>query len=227
LTESSVASKLGRRIFANFGLKVTSLVVAILLWLAVSNAPQTEMTFTVPIEFRNVAEGVEVTSEDISQAQVRLRGPGRVVRELRATDLRLTLDLRGFSPTTAVDRTFALRAQQVSVPSGVEVLQIVPSYLQLGFDRRATRTVEVKARVIGSLAPGYKIVSVAVDPRVLSVVGPEARLTSMETALTDPIDASGLIGPHTFVAAAHVRDPLIRFTQPTSVRVTVTTEKVK
>lgn len=227
MTETSASGKLGRRLFANFGLKVTSLVVAVLLWLAVSSAPQTEMTFNVPIEFRNVADGLEVTSENISQAQVWLRGPSRVIRELSSADLRVMIDLREFLPGTAVDRTFDLSPQQVSVPSGVEVLQIVPSHLRLGFDKRAIRTVEVKARVTGSLAPGYKIVSVKVDPSGVSVEGPEKHLNVMEAAMTDPIDASGLIGSHTFVAAAHVQDPLLRFTQPASVRVTVVTEKAR
>lgn len=227
MTEPSPAAKLGRRLVANFDLKFASLVIAILLWLAVSSAPPTEMTFNVPLEFRNVADGLEVTSGTISQTQVRLRGPSRVLRELNSTDLRVVIDLRGFSPKTAVDRTFDLGSQQVRVPSGVEVLQIVPSYLRLGFDRRAVRTVEVKARVTASLAPGYKIVSVTVDPTVISVVGPETRVNSMDAAMTDPIDASGLIGSHTFLAAAHVQDPLIRFTQPTSVRVTVITEKAR
>ncbi len=224
---SSTSEKTQQRLFQNIGLKFTSLLIAILVWFAVSSAPRIEVAFDVPVEFRNVLDGLEVTSDNIPQAEVRVRGPSRVVRGLKSADLHLVLDLSGFPLNTAGDHTFNLSASQVKAPPGVEIVQVVPSYLRLSFDKRGVRKIEVRARVMGSFAPGYKIASVTVDPPEVTIVGPEKHVSQMEAAMTDPIDASGVMGTHTFLAAPHVQDPLIRFSQPTPVRVTVVTEKTK
>ena len=47
----------------------------------------------------------------------------------------------------------------------------------------------------------------------------------IDTVLTDPVDASGVIGTYTFHTTAHVGDPLVRAVNPETIRVTVITEK--
>src|SRR5437764_1385861 len=222
---SSASGKLRQLFFGNLGLKLTALFVALLVWLAVSSAPQIEVAFNVPVEFRNVSDELEVTSENIPQAEVRLRGPSRVIREMKISDLHVSLNLANFPIDASGERTFNLSPEQVRVPTGVEVLQVVPSSLRLSFDKRAQRQVAIRARVTGSLAPGYKIASVTVDPSAIGIIGPRQHLTAVDAAMTDPIDATGVIGSHTFLASAHVQDPLVRFSQPAAVRVTVTTER--
>jgi hypothetical protein len=49
----------------------------------------------------------------------------------------------------------------------------------------------------------------------------------VETAITDPVDASGVVGTATFSTHAYVSDPLVRLVDPGPIRVTVTTEKQK
>ena len=225
--ESTNPGKFRKRLLSNFGLKLVSLLIAVLLWLAISSAPLTEIAFSVPVEFRNVSDGVEVTSENIPQAEVRVRGPIRVVRELKPSDIHVVLDMADVSLSPTGERTFDLNARLVRVPAGVEVVQVVPSYMRLSFDKRGSRRLEVRARVVGSFPPGYKISSVTVEPASVTVIGPEKHLKAMEAAMTDLIDASGVMGKQTFLATAHVEDPLVRFTDAAAVRVTVVTEKTK
>jgi YbbR domain-containing protein len=225
MAANSTSEKLRHLFFGNPGLKLTAVVIAVIVWLAVSSAPHIEVAFNVPVEFRNVSDDLEVTSESIPQAEVRLRGPSRVIRELKISDLHVSLNLANFPTDTSGERTFNLSPDQVRVPTGVEVLQVVPSSLRLSFDKRAQRQVAIRARVIGTLAPGYKIASIAVDPSAIGIVGPKQHLSAVDAAMTDPIDATGVIGSHTFLASAHVQDPLVRFAQPAAVRVTVTTER--
>jgi YbbR domain-containing protein len=221
----STSGRLRQLFFGNLGLKLAALFVALLVWLAVSSAPQIEVAINVPVEFRNISDQLEVTSENIPQAEVRLRGPSRVIREMKTSDLHVSLNLANYPIETTGERTFNLSPDQVRVPTGVEVLQVVPSSMRLSFDKRAQRQVVIRPRVIGALAPGYKIASVTVDPSAIGIIGPKQHLSGIEAAMTDPIDATGVIGSHTFLASAHVQDPLVRFTQPAAVRVTVTTER--
>ena len=62
------------RPFANLPLKVISLVVAAVLWLAVSGQSTVERNIRVPLEYRNVPPGMEMVGDPPGQADVRLRG---------------------------------------------------------------------------------------------------------------------------------------------------------
>ncbi len=80
-------------------------------------------------------------------------------------------------------------------------------------------------RIIGSLLSGYGITEVKADPSQVMIVGPEKRVDAVENALTDPVDATGVVGKATFTTHAYVADPLVRVQKPAAIHVTVTTGK--
>jgi len=211
-----------RFILHNIALKLIALAAAVLLWSAISREPTVEIAYSVPIEFHQVPENLEITSEIIPQAQVRLRGPVRRLRTIQPGDVHPLIDLTG---AVTGERTYDLTAQQVHVPYDVEVLQVIPSQVRLSFDRRQTREVKVRPRVIGKMPPGYEISKVVCDPASIQIVGPERRVSAVEAATTDPIDASGVMGQASFSANAYVADPLVREARPLLVKVTVYTQK--
>ena len=212
-----------RRVLPNFGLKLISLALAVGLWLAVARDPIAEVAVAVPIEFHHMPENLEISSENIPQAQIRVRGPERIVRGLRPSDVHAEIDLMGAKPG---ERTFDLSSHQIRQLHGLEVVQVVPSQFRLAFDTRLTRQVEVHARVIGTFAPGYKLARVSVDPPLITISGPQKRVEAVETAITDPVDVSGTMERGTFVTHAYVSDPLVQVVQPGPIRVTVIMEKV-
>ncbi len=213
-----------RWVLHNFALKLIALTSAVLLWSAVSREPMIEVAYTVPIEFHNVPEDLEITTEVVPQAQIRVRGPSRRIRQLNASDVHAIVDLAAGRPG---ERTFDLTTAQVRVPYDVEVVQIIPAHVRLTFDRRASKQIPVRPRVTGSFPAGFGIASITAEPSAIVVVGPERRIAAADAALTDPIDATGVVGRATFTTNAYVTDPLVREVRPTPIRVTVTTEKMQ
>lgn len=211
-----------KRIFVqNFGLKLISLLLAAGLWLVVARDPVAEVELKVPIEFHNVPENLEIDSASFTEAQVRVRGPGRLVHRLRSTDVRAEIDLSDVRPGS---RTFDLTSHNIRAPQDFEVVQIVPGQFQLSFDNRTTRSVEVRPRVTGNFAQGKRIAEVLADPARIMISGPHQRVEAVESATTDPVDASGTMDRATFVTQAYVPDPLIQVVHPTPIRVTVMME---
>jgi YbbR domain-containing protein len=211
-----------RYVFAHFGYKVVSLALAVGLWWALSHDPVAEVGVTVPIEFHNMPTNLEISSLDIPDAQVRVRGAERLIHELRPQEIHVEVDLAGVKPG---ERTFDLTAQQVRQPRDLKVVQIVPSQVRLSFDTGLTRQVEVRPRVIGTFAAGYRIARVVAEPSMISITGPKQRVEAVEAALTDPVDASGTMERSTFVTNAFVSDPLVQIVHPTPVHVTVYMDK--
>ena len=207
----------------NLGLKLASVAIAFLLWVVIASAPAAEIAFTVPVELLNVPQGVEITSDAPLEAQVRIRGAERLVHQIRSSELRVRVDVASTGSGPG-ERVIDLTQRNVHAPSDVEVVQVSPSSLKLTMENRVRRQLDVHARVTGRFPAGYRISRVVVDPPVVEVVGPESRTQAAEAAITDAVDASGVMGTQTFVVMAHTSDPLVHLLRPSPVKVTVVTE---
>jgi YbbR domain-containing protein len=213
-----------RWVLHNFWLKILSLLIATGLWLAISpDQEPAEVAIRVPIEFRHVPQGLEISSTTVPEALIRVRGPERLIRELRSTDVHAELEL---ADAQAGERTFDLTAQQIRHQRELNVVQVVPGQVHLSFDTRLTRDVEIHPRVTGNFIAGEQIARVLVDPERITITGPRHHVEMLDAATTDPIDASGTRTTGIFVTNVYVADPLVQVVQPTPVRVTVIVEKI-
>jgi YbbR domain-containing protein len=213
---------LRKYVLKNLPFKLVSLAIAILLWWAVGRDQPLEVPMTVPLEFQNAPANLEINSNYPFEARLTLRGPERLMQELSPSEVHAVLDLQGATPG---ESTFELTRSQVHLPRNVQVVQIAPSQFHISFDRSVTRSVPVQPRVIGTLLSGYGITDVAADPPTVTVVGPERRVDAIQTAMTDPVDATGVVGKAAFTTHVYVTDPLVRVHTPDTIRVVVNTAK--
>jgi len=213
---------LRRYLLHNLWLKLLSLALAVLFWFAVAHEPVAELAVDVPIEFHSIPQNLEISSETVPRAQIRVRGPQRIIRRLQPADIYADIDLSDVKPG---ERTYDLTAGEVHKPSGLEVVQVVPSQFHIAFDWRETRDVPIRPRVIGQFAEGYQIARVVVDPPQLKIIGPKKHVDSVDAAITDPVDVSGAMNQISFVRHAYVSDPLIQAATPDPVRITVMMER--
>jgi len=208
-----------RHVLHNLTLKLTSLVLAAGFWLAVSSSPPSEVALNVPIIFRNMPPDLEISSENIPGAQIRVRGPEAIVRRLQASEVSAEIDVTDIK---SGERTFDL-THQIHVPDRLTISQVVPSEIHVSFDARATRSVPVKARVIGEVPRGYRA-KFQCEPAVVEVTGPQKQVASVQVATTDPVDITGVVSSISVARHAYVSDPLIQVSSPGSVRITVSME---
>jgi len=159
----------------------------------------------------------------VPEAQIRVRGPERMIRQLKANEVQAEIDLAGVK---SGERTFDLTSEQIRHPREIEVVQILPSQLHLAFDTRATREVEIRPRVTGTFATGEQIVKVDADPPRITITGPRQHVERVEAATTDPIDATGTLGSAVFTTNVYVPDALVQVEQTGVIRVTVVVQKI-
>ncbi len=213
-----------KRIFLhNFGLKLLSLFLAAGLWLMIARDEQpAEVALRAPIVFQNVPSHLEISSESIPEAQIRIRGPERIIRQLQPNEIHAEIDLGDAKPG---ERTYDLNTQEVRHPREVRVVQIVPSQLHLSFDNRLTREVQIHPSVSVDIAAGEQIVKCVLDPPSIRITGPQQHVEKVEAASTDTVDAKGVNGTAVFTTNAFVADPLVQVVDSASIRVTVTVQK--
>jgi YbbR domain-containing protein len=184
--------------FRHLGLKVLSLVLALLLWMVVSGEETVERGLRVPLELLQVPAGLELTGEVPATVDVRVRGASGSLSRVSTGDVVAVLDLRS---ARSGRRLFPLTPEQVRVPFGVEVVQVQPSALAMAFESSASRQVPVVPAVDGRPAPGYVVGLMTADPKTVEVIGPETAVRRVTEALTEPVSVSG--------ARDHVRQNVI------------------
>lgn len=209
-------------IFDHALLKIASLIIAILMWYGVAHDPVAEISLAVPVEFSRPPKDLDYTTDVVPQAEIRLRGPARVIREIAPVSVHAMIDLQGAVPG---ERTYDLNSDQIQVPHDVEVMQVTPTRLRMAFDKRAVRQVAVKPRVVGTLPPGYRIESVTADPAVLTITGPARHVNAVDYAATDTVDATGVAGQASFETMAYLPDPLVHLSGSGPIHVIVKTQR--
>ena len=184
--------------FRHLGLKVLSLVLALLLWMVVSGEETVERGLRVPLELLQVPAGLELTGEVPATVDVRVRGASGTLSRVTTGDVVAVLDLRS---ARSGRRLFPLTPDQVRVPFGVEVVQVQPSAIAMAFESSASRQVPVVPAVDGRPAPGDGVGQMTAAPKTVEVIGPETAVRRVTEALTEPVSVSG--------ARDHVRQSVI------------------
>ncbi len=212
-----------RLITRNFGWKLGSLTLSVLLWFSLLGEPELVTTHTAPILYKNLPQGMLIGSDALDQVRVELRGPSGKMLPDRLAEMAVLLDLSDVKGPG--ERTFTLSETDFHLPQGVTFLRSVPSQLRVRLARMMTREVPVNVRIYAPPPAGYRIVRQEVVPGTLRIVGPEPRVTSITGAETDAIDLSGVTGNREIKVNAFVADPQVRFETSPVVTVKFTVEK--
>lgn len=115
-------------LFRDFSLKLLAVLIAVFLWLSVTDERIIERGFQVPLEFENVPRTLRIAGDSPDMVRVRLRGPADAVAGVEPDDLAAVLDLSGGRPGR---RAFDMLAGRVRTPPGVEVTSVVPETVDL------------------------------------------------------------------------------------------------
>ena len=206
------------RPFHRFGLKVVSLILAVLIWLIVSGEQIVERAFRIPLEFTNLPAALELAGNAPNVVDVRVRGSSGALSRLAAGELVAVLDLK---QARSGQRLFHLTGTEVRAPFGIEVVQVTPSSLAITFETSATKEVAISPIVEGQPADGYEVRRITADPKVVLVAGPATAVRETNEAITEPVSVAHATETVTEVVNVGVADPAVRLRSAQSVRVTV------
>ncbi len=214
----------GRFLTENAAWKLLSVLIAVFLWALVASEPQLAAFAIAPVEYKNLPDDLEISSEPVAAVSLQLRGPSGELRGIDDGGLRpaVILDMSGVRPG---ERTFAINSSNVKLARGVRLERAIPSEVRLQFERRASKSVPVRPRFTGEGTNGYVVASWSVGPPELTIVGPADHVARIREVITDPIDVANVVGTYEFRVNAYVGDPYVRFQSSPLVAVSVTVRK--
>ena len=205
----------------NLGLKAFALVLACVVWGVVS-APRREAVRERIVAASTSIVGLPprlvITTDVPSTINVRVRGRVSELRALASQSLEASVDL---SNIQAGDVEVRLRARNINVPEGIEVVSISPSKIPFRVEQLRQRSVPIRPFLVGDPPSGYQIGEVSAEPSRALVSGPASQILALTEVATDRIIMTG--STETFVFRANVvsDSPLVRVLSPQTTQVTV------
>jgi hypothetical protein len=206
----------------NPGWKLLSLAIAVVVWGMVATEPELSTFATAGVEYRNLPDDLEISSDPLSTVKLELRGPSGELRGLGSGGAQpeVILDM---SDVRQGERTFPIGDGDVKLVRGVHLVRAIPPEVRFHFERRAERTVKVAPQFIER--SGYEVADYSVSPESLGIAGPASRVARVDAALTDPVNVPARAGSFDYQVNAFVDDPYVRFPGLSRVTVTVTIRK--
>jgi hypothetical protein len=213
-----------RLIFENIGWKLLSLAAATTIWALVSTEPELSTFASARVEYKNLPEGVEISSSPLTSILLELRGPSGELSGIGEASIhpQVILDMSSAVPG---ERTFTIDGAAVKLPRGVHLAGAIPPQVRFDFERRAKATVSVAVRIAGEGHDGYFVASEHAQPDRLGIVGPASHVSRITQASTDAVDVSQVVGTSQFRVNAFLNDPYVRFQSSPQVEVTITMKK--
>lgn len=117
----------------NMAAKLLSLVIALVFWLTVTADKETRRNYTLPVRVINVPPGLAISGNVPKKVNLSISGPEILFLTHDLNKLLITLDLQKTGEGTV---SFPEMQKCVDLPSGMKVLRVYPSGVQLKMVRK-------------------------------------------------------------------------------------------
>ncbi len=163
---------------ANWGLKLISVFLALMLWLAVVNVSKPEITDsrTVELEILNQSvfeSGSKAWEVDRNTVSVSYSVRTDQRSNITANDLRAYIDLEDYSITGSVPVYVEVLNNKDSLISNVTAR---PSVIRVNIEDIQEKQFDLTVNHVGTQADGYSIANVIISPETVYVTGPESSI---------------------------------------------------
>jgi YbbR domain-containing protein len=176
-------------LFDNWAIKLVSLGLSLTLWFYVTSKGKTEMTLTVPLELRNIPQGMTVVGDVAGSLEVRVQGQERVLRDISIG--KKVTGIIDLSMTKVGENTVRISPDDIRRPAGVTVTYMSLSEIKVKLEPLVRKILSLKPVLHGAPAAGYRLAGIKVTPPRITVEGPASMMSSLVILQTMPIDVQG------------------------------------
>lgn len=170
----------------NLLVKISSILLATVLWFYVAGEERVETQFAVALDF-NLADGMVISELSVSEIEILVRGRKDMVAGLK--NIRCVLDLKNYTePQTLI---LPIDSDNININPEVTILKIHPTKVKIKIDKLSEKVVPVRVATKGLPAQGYEIKGFVTDPVNIAVYGPQDYLKNLKYIETSTVDITG------------------------------------
>ena len=177
-------------VWSSPGLALLSALLAVALWVTVTEEQNPTLIETFPVPLRveavNVGPGIAVANT-IESVEVRLAAPEDRWEQLTSENFQAVADLNGLE---AREQHVPVEVDVTGVRS-VRVVEVIPATVLVNLEDFVSKEVAVVARAVGSLPLGYELASTTPEAATVEVSGPQS-LVELVVEVIGDVNVTGL-----------------------------------
>ncbi|MFC1857569.1 diadenylate cyclase [Thermodesulfobacteriota bacterium] len=160
-----------------------SLLVAVFFWstLIVAQGEMLEKVVTVPVEYTVPSSNLVLIGDKANEVQLHLAGQKSNLDSVSPAQLSVKIDLSKAMPG---EQSVVITGENIRLPKGVNLLDVVPSSVELTLAAIIEQEVKIKPQLVGKLPGGLKIRSITVNPESVKVLSPAAESKGKNLSVT-------------------------------------------
>ncbi len=164
--------------------KGTSLLLAVILWMMISNSQSGSLSFSVPIEISNLPQNAVISETEKQNVLVAFTGKKENLKNINIKNIRVFVDLS--KPRIGVHHMYRLRLSKQNIP---EDIAINLSLKKVGIlvERRVDKRVRVIPIVTGTVMKGMIIGKAMAVPEMVMISGPKSIVDTITIVNTEEV----------------------------------------
>ena len=184
------------RLLNNIGLKLASVLCALVLWLVVNsiNDPTVPQPYyNIPVKLLNTNlitdsnQVYEVIDDTDVISRVVVRAPRSIISELKADNIIATADV---SELSSLDTISIKLTTDVSYRDIVSITGSIDT-VRLNIENKKSKALSLKATAVGKQEDGYIIGDITTDQNLVRISGPQSVIDRIARAAVE-VDVSGM-----------------------------------
>lgn len=176
--------------FDNLGIKIFSLILAIILWIFVTSQERSEVGFSLPLQFKNIPESLEILRSSAEYLNVRISGPGAIVKGITPQQVQVTIDLKNAKEGQTY---YQISQSDIPLPKGVELSRISPKDITVEMEKTLRKKVVITPVFLGKLPIDLKLDKAELSTKYVEISGPRSLIDLVNQIETTPIDLSSIV----------------------------------
>jgi len=150
-----------------------SLGLAVFFWstLIIAQGEIIEKVLTVPVEYTASPPHLALVGNKELNVRLHLSGPKSDLALANPSELGVKIDL---SKAVPGNQTFVITAENLQLPRGVQLLDVIPANVQLTLAEIVEKEIMIKPQLLGKLPGNQSIHSIQVIPEKIRVFSPAA-----------------------------------------------------
>ena len=172
-------------------LKIIAIFFAVSLWFYVLNSEPVEIEKKIQVEFL-LPKGFAVASQTERQLQLKLKGSKAFIGNVFSNKEKLVIDLVPYYKKFGKSFKVLYLPSQISVPFGVDILEMLPKEADIEIDRLVQMELPVKVQYIGNMPYDKKFKELSLDPQNIMVSGPIDVIRKLSRVETNPVNLSSI-----------------------------------
>jgi YbbR domain-containing protein len=183
---------MARRSASNFWFGLLAIVVATFLWFLAHRSSMIERGYDIPVVFNGVPERLVITDQSADVVNIQVQGSRAAHRNFFATKSEYGIDVAGAKPGPAL---YELDLSRIELPRGSQIVSRSPASVEVEFERRGRKSVQIRPDLEGEPADGFVISEIAVDPPRVWLTGARSAVLRLSEVVTETIQVAGLDAP--------------------------------